>query len=131
MQRTVSEDAALAGARGRAWLVAVPEAARRPLRELMDDRLLDALLSEPVRMLSQGGDLASRRSFPVHVTAGALLVRGAEILLVEHRGGLAPFRREDNGRIRGIAGTCTCGPTGLGAGRCPTATMHSGSGRRS
>jgi hypothetical protein len=65
MKRTVSEDAALAGARGRAgWLVAaVPEAARRPLRELMDDRLPYALLSEPVRMLSQRGDLASRRSF--------------------------------------------------------------------
>ena len=44
-----------------------------------------ALLSEPVRLLSQGGDFASRRSFPVHVTAGALLARGAEILLVEHR----------------------------------------------
>jgi 8-oxo-dGTP pyrophosphatase MutT (NUDIX family) len=44
-----------------------------------------ALLSEPVRLLSQGGDFASQRSFPMHVTAGALLVRGAEILLVEHR----------------------------------------------
>lgn len=44
-----------------------------------------ALLSEPVRLLSQGGDFASRRDFPVHVTAGALLVRGSEILLVEHR----------------------------------------------
>jgi 8-oxo-dGTP pyrophosphatase MutT (NUDIX family) len=44
-----------------------------------------ALLSEPVRLLSQGGDFASRRSFPLHVTAGALLVRGTEILLVEHR----------------------------------------------
>jgi 8-oxo-dGTP pyrophosphatase MutT (NUDIX family) len=43
------------------------------------------LLSEPVRLLSQRGDFASRRSFPMHVTAGALLVRGAEILLVEHR----------------------------------------------
>ena len=44
-----------------------------------------APLSEPMRLLSQGGDFASRRSFPMHVTAGALLVRGAEILLVEHR----------------------------------------------
>ena len=43
------------------------------------------LLSEPVRLLSQAGDFASRRTFPMHVTAGALLVRGAEILLVEHR----------------------------------------------
>ena len=45
-----------------------------------------ALLSEPVQLLSQGGDFASRRNFPMHVTAGALLVRGdAGILLVEHR----------------------------------------------
>jgi 8-oxo-dGTP pyrophosphatase MutT (NUDIX family) len=44
-----------------------------------------ALLSEPLRLLSQGGDFASRRNFPMHVTAGALLVRDAEILLVEHR----------------------------------------------
>lgn len=44
-----------------------------------------ALLSEPLRLLSRGGDFASRRSFPMHVTAGALLVRGSEILLVEHR----------------------------------------------
>ncbi|MER6067049.1 NUDIX domain-containing protein [Streptomyces sp. NPDC001792] len=42
-------------------------------------------LSEPVRLLSQGRDFASRRSFPVHVTVGALLVRDdTEILLIEH-----------------------------------------------
>lgn len=44
-----------------------------------------ALLPEPLRLLSQGEDFTWRRSFPMHVTAGALLVRGAEILLVEHR----------------------------------------------
>ncbi|WP_329431360.1 NUDIX domain-containing protein (plasmid) [Streptosporangium sp. NBC_01495] len=44
-----------------------------------------ALLSEPVQLLSQGGGFASRRNFRMHVTVGALLVRGdAEILLVEH-----------------------------------------------
>jgi hypothetical protein len=43
-----------------------------------------ALLSEPMRLLAQGG-FASRRSSPLYVTAGALLVRGTEILLVEHR----------------------------------------------
>ncbi len=43
------------------------------------------LLAEAVRLLSLGGDFASRRNFPMHVTAGVLLVRGAEILLVEHR----------------------------------------------
>ncbi|WP_217370543.1 hypothetical protein [Nonomuraea antri] len=40
-----------------------------------------ALLAEPVRLLSQGRDFASRRNFPMHVTVGALLVRsGVEIL---------------------------------------------------
>jgi len=44
------------------------------------------LLSEPVQLLSQGENFASRRTFPMHVTVGALLVRGdVEILLVEHR----------------------------------------------
>lgn len=43
------------------------------------------MLSEPLSMLSRDGDCVSRQSFPMHVTAGALLVRGAEILLVEHR----------------------------------------------
>ncbi|MEU3355141.1 NUDIX domain-containing protein [Streptomyces sp. NPDC037389] len=42
-------------------------------------------LSEPLRILDQGRDFASRRSFPMHVTVGALLVRdGTEILLIEH-----------------------------------------------
>ncbi|MGC0314874.1 NUDIX hydrolase [Kitasatospora acidiphila] len=42
-------------------------------------------LSEPVRLLGEGRDFASRRSFPMHVTVGALLVRDeAEILLIEH-----------------------------------------------
>ncbi|MEU3876609.1 MULTISPECIES: NUDIX domain-containing protein [Streptomyces] len=45
-----------------------------------------AMLSEPLHALSQGGGFASRRTFPMHVTVGALLARGgAEILLVEHR----------------------------------------------
>lgn len=44
------------------------------------------LLSEPTQLLRQGRNFASRRTFPMHVTVGALLVRGyAEILLVEHR----------------------------------------------
>ncbi|MBV9024159.1 MAG: NUDIX domain-containing protein [Streptomycetaceae bacterium] len=43
-------------------------------------------LSEPLRLLAEGRDFASRRSFPMHVTVGALLVReGTEILLIEHR----------------------------------------------
>ncbi|MFE9426010.1 NUDIX hydrolase [Kitasatospora sp. NPDC006697] len=42
-------------------------------------------LSEPLRLLAEGRDFASRRSFPMHVTVGALLVRDdAEVLLIEH-----------------------------------------------
>ncbi|WP_035842694.1 NUDIX hydrolase [Kitasatospora azatica] len=42
-------------------------------------------LSEPLRLLAEGRDFASRRSFPMHVTVGALLVRAdAEVLLIEH-----------------------------------------------
>jgi 8-oxo-dGTP pyrophosphatase MutT (NUDIX family) len=45
-----------------------------------------AQLSEPMRLLRTGVNFASRRTFPMHVTVGALLVRNdAEILLVEHR----------------------------------------------
>src|SRR5215469_16837440 len=43
MKRTISEDTAAAAAGGGA-AGGVPAEARRPLRELMDDRLLDALL---------------------------------------------------------------------------------------
>ncbi|RMI46722.1 NUDIX domain-containing protein [Streptomyces triticirhizae] len=42
-------------------------------------------LAEPLRLLAEGRGFASRRSFPMHVTVGALLVRDStEILLVEH-----------------------------------------------
>lgn len=45
-----------------------------------------ALLAEPIQRLAQGHDFASRRSFPMHVTVGALLTRGGkEVLLVGHR----------------------------------------------
>ena len=43
------------------------------------------LLAEPMRQLSQGADFASRRTFPMHVTVGALLVRADEVLLINHR----------------------------------------------
>lgn len=43
-------------------------------------------LDEPGQLLTQGTGFASRRNFPMHVTAGALLVRGGcEVLLIEHR----------------------------------------------
>lgn len=42
-------------------------------------------LAELLRLLAQGGGFASRRSFPMHVTVGALLVReDTEILLIDH-----------------------------------------------
>ena len=42
-------------------------------------------LTEPLRLLAEGQGFSSRRTFPMHVTAGALLVRdGAEVLLIEH-----------------------------------------------
>lgn len=43
-------------------------------------------LAEPLRLLGHGCGFASRRNFPMHVTAGALLTRaGNEVLLVDHR----------------------------------------------
>ncbi|WP_285688951.1 NUDIX domain-containing protein [Actinoplanes sp. NBRC 103695] len=44
-----------------------------------------ALLAEPVELLARGKDFASRRNFDMHVTVGALLTRGEDILLVGHR----------------------------------------------
>ncbi|MFD3328562.1 NUDIX hydrolase [Streptomyces sp. NPDC058701] len=42
-------------------------------------------LAEPLRLLTEGQGFVSRRTFPMHVTAGALLVRDhAEVLLIEH-----------------------------------------------
>jgi len=43
------------------------------------------VLSEPARFLSGEAACASRRTFPVHATAGALLTRGDTIMLVDHR----------------------------------------------
>jgi hypothetical protein len=55
MKRTISEEqVALAGG-GELSGPAMPEAARRPLRELMDDRLLDALLGVDARRAGRGG----------------------------------------------------------------------------
>src|SRR6185437_8045009 len=53
MKRTISEDMAAPAGAGEAG-PAAPEAVRRPLRELMDDRLLDALLE---RSRDQAGGL--------------------------------------------------------------------------
>ncbi|SEL25227.1 NUDIX hydrolase [Streptacidiphilus jiangxiensis] len=46
----------------------------------------ESALSEPLQLLRTGMDVTSRRTLPMHVTAGALLVRhGREILLIKHR----------------------------------------------
>ncbi|WP_152363208.1 NUDIX hydrolase [Microlunatus speluncae] len=42
-------------------------------------------LKEAVSQLSLGTGLASRITFPMHTTVGALLVRDGEVLLVRHR----------------------------------------------
>ncbi|WP_410646430.1 NUDIX hydrolase [Amycolatopsis sp. cmx-4-54] len=45
-----------------------------------------AALIEPLAQLDQGSGFASRRTFPMHVTVGALLVRrNTHILLIDHR----------------------------------------------
>jgi hypothetical protein len=54
MQRTISEGMAVPASAGDAAGGVVPEAAGRPLRELMDDRLLAALLE---RSRDQAGGL--------------------------------------------------------------------------
>ncbi|MFJ6776376.1 NUDIX hydrolase [Kitasatospora sp. NPDC091257] len=41
-------------------------------------------LAEPLRLLDEGSEFASRRTFPMHVTVGALLVRDCEVLLIDH-----------------------------------------------
>jgi hypothetical protein len=67
MKRTVSEDQVIAAGAGDAG-PAVPEAARRPLRELMDDRLLDALLE---RSRDQAGGLRLTGEGSIARRAGA------------------------------------------------------------
>ena len=43
-------------------------------------------LVEAVQLVTDGSSLASRGTFPLHVTAGALLLRGGvEVLLIAHR----------------------------------------------
>jgi len=44
----------------------------------------EATLAEPLRLLAEGGNFASRRNFSMHVTVGALLTRDGEVLLVGH-----------------------------------------------
>jgi transposase-like protein len=94
MKRTVSDEAAVAaGARVMAGDpgVAVPEAARRPLRELMDDRLLDALLERSrdeaggLRLTGEGSMLGE--------LVKAVLERALEAELTAHLG----YERSERG----------------------------------
>ena len=84
MKRTIGEDtAALAGAGGAAAGV-VPEAARVPLRELMDDRLLDALLE---RSRDQAGGLRlTGEGSMLGELVRAVLERALESELTAHLG---------------------------------------------
>src|SRR5271170_7471581 len=83
MKRTISEDMAVAAGAGQAG-PAVPEAARRPLRELMDDRLLDALLE---RSRDQAGGLRlTGEGSMLGELVRAVLERALESELTAHLG---------------------------------------------
>jgi putative transposase len=84
MKRTIGEGVeALAGG-GEALGGAVPEAARRPLRELMDDRLLDALLE---RSRDQAGGLRlTGEGSMLGELVRAVLERALESELTAHLG---------------------------------------------
>src|ERR1700685_3728885 len=83
MKRTISEEQVAPAAAGET-APAVPEAARRPLRELMDDRLLDALLERSrdhaggLRLTGEGSMLGE--------LVRAVLERALESELTAHLG---------------------------------------------
>ncbi|MGW3168324.1 NUDIX hydrolase [Streptomyces sp. NPDC001142] len=67
------------------WLISQADIAQELAAYLQRYPDEATLLSEPMKLLAQGG-CTSRHDFPMHVTVGALLVRaGREILLVQHR----------------------------------------------
>jgi transposase-like protein len=83
MKRTISEDMAVPAVAGEAR-PAVPEAAGRPLRELMDDRLLDALLE---RSRDQAGGLRlTGEGSMLGELVRAVLERALEAELTAHLG---------------------------------------------
>src|ERR1700722_16204215 len=82
MKRTIGEDQVVPAAAEAA--PAVPEAARRPLRELMDDRLLDALLE---RSRDQAGGLRlTGEGSMLGELVRAVLERALESELTAHLG---------------------------------------------
>jgi hypothetical protein len=120
MKRMVSEDVAAVAGAGDAAAGGVPEAARRPLRELMDDRLLDVLLersrdqADGLRLTGESsmlGELvraAMERALESELTAHLGYGRGRagrQLPQQEHRQGGA-----DRGRAGAFAGPA--GPDG-------------------
>jgi hypothetical protein len=84
MKRTISGDMTASAGAGEPSGGPVPEAARRPLRELTDDRLLDALLE---RSRDQAGGLRLTGEGPVlGELVRAVLERALESELTAHLG---------------------------------------------
>src|SRR5580700_4639749 len=84
MKRTISEDQVAAAGAVEMPAGVVPEAARRPLRELMDDRLLDALLE---RSRDQAGGLRlTGEGSMLGELVRAVLERALESELTAHLG---------------------------------------------
>ena len=97
MKRTISEDQVIAAVSGED-LPAVPEAARRPLRELMDDRLLDALLE---RSRDQAGGLRlTGECSMLGELVRAVLERALESELTAHLGYAKGGRGDAGGNAR-------------------------------
>jgi putative transposase len=84
MKRTISEDMAVPAGAGGGAAGVVPGAAGRPLRELMDDRLLDALLE---RSRDQAGGLRlTGEGSMLGELVRAVLERALESELTAHLG---------------------------------------------
>jgi len=84
MKRTISEDMAVPAGAGGGAAGVVPGAAGRPLRELMDDRLLDALLE---RSRDQAGGLRlTGEGSMLGELVKAVLERALEAELTTHLG---------------------------------------------
>src|ERR1700722_13327697 len=97
MKRTIGEVQVAAAGGGEPPGGALPEAARRPLRELMDDRLLDALLE---RSRDQAGGLRlTGEGSMLGELVRAVLERALESELTAHLG----YERHEAGRGAGNA----------------------------
>jgi hypothetical protein len=105
MKRTIGEDMAVPAGAGDAAAGVVPEAARRPLRELMDDRLLDALLE---RSRDQAGGLRlTGEGSMLGELVRAVLERALESELTAHVG----YEKGGRGGAGGNARNANIGET--------------------